>query len=221
MATKSRYTYFRVSKTDDVHSSARNYRDLRLRALKASPGSFASTYDVEAALTEVDWIDQLKLPDREVFIGATTSHDHHPSEWVGQVTLRGPISQEDFFLPPQSGHPPPGPDSEEERWQVLGLFTLPGHRGNGLGAQLCREALEYLRHHQSSPKRLQVRLMVKPENHATVKLYQRLGFVVTGMCTLAEALIANGDGHLLPKDISGAKYSDRTGLIMASYLDPL
>lgn len=56
--------------------------------------------------------------------------------------------------------------------------------------------------------------MVKPENHVTVNLYKRLGFNLVGRATLVEALIANGDEHLLPDDRSSAKWSDRTGLIM-------
>lgn len=216
------YSFFRVSKTHDTHASAQKYRDLRLRALKASPGSFASTYEAEAEFPETDWIKILALPRREVFICAATTHGcpepATPSGWIAQVTLRGPMSREEFSLPPESGHPAPKPDSEEERWQVLGLFTLPEHRGNGLGAKLCEEALQYLRERQPSPQSIQVRLMVKPGNDVTIKLYQRLGFTQTGWGTLAEALTANGDGLLLPADTSGAKYSDRTAVIMTLYM---
>ncbi|KAJ5152063.1 hypothetical protein N7492_010358 [Penicillium capsulatum] len=217
------YSFFRVSKTDDVHASARKYRDLRLRALKAAPGSFASTYETEVELSDADWISLLTLPHREVFTCAVTSHESPKrsgsSEWIGQVTLRGPMSREDFSLPPESGHLASRPDSEEERWQVLGLFTLPEHRGNGLGATLCEKALEYLRHHRPVPRSIQVRLMVKPGNSITVRLYERLGFVRTGQGTLAEALIANGDEHLLPRNTSGPGYSDRNSIIMALYMD--
>lgn len=214
-------SFFRVSKTEDVHTSARKYRDLRLRALKASPGSFASTFETEAEYTDTEWIKRLELPHTEVFICAATTHtpdSSTSSDWVGQVTLRGPMSREDFMLPPESGHPAPKPDSDEERWQVLGLFTLPEYRGNGLGAKLCEEALGYLRCRQSFPRTIQVRLMVKPGNDVTIKLYQRLGFAQTGRGTLTEALTANGDDQLLPEDTSGPKYSDRTAVIMALYM---
>jgi hypothetical protein len=62
--------------------------------------------------------------------------------------------------------------------------------------------------------------MVKPENHVTVNLYSRLGFTTVGKCTLAEALKANGDGHLLPtgKELASAKYSQRSGLIMSFFV---
>lgn len=76
--------------------------------------------------------------------------------------------------------------------------------------------MNFLALYKESPRRVWVRLMVKPENHATVSLYRRLGFAEAGMCTLAEAMVANGDNDLLPEDISGDKYSSRSGLIMIS-----
>lgn len=223
MEIKYSYSFFRVSKTDNVHDAAQKYRDLRLRALKSSPGSFGSTYEIEAAFSESDWIGRLTLSDREVFICAATPLEGNPSnldtvQWIGQVTLRGPMSRADFALPAESGQSELKPDSEEERWQMLSLFTLPEHRGNGLGGKLCQEAVDYLRIWQSSPQQIRVRLMVKPENHVTVKLYERLGFSTAGKCTLAEALRAAGDGDLLPKDTSSAKYSDRSGLIMSFHM---
>lgn len=219
MESKYAYSFFRVSKTDNIHVSARKYRDLRLRALKTSPDSFASTYEIEAAFSDADWINQLMVSDREVFICAASPSDANTRdpdsvEWVGQVSVRGPISQENFTLPEESGQAKPKPDAEEERWQILSLFTLPEHRGNGLGGKLCLEALDYLQAYRPVPS-IHVRLMVKPDNHVTVKLYERLGFSTVGKCTLAEALRANGDGHLLPSDTSAAKYSSRMGLIMS------
>lgn len=217
MATDCTYSYFRVSKSEAVHDSARKYQNLRLRALQASPGSFASTYEIESAFSEADWVERLTAPGREVFICAATPQRNNADqsntvEWIGQLTLRGPASLQDFTLPAESGQPTQMPD--EERWQMLSLFTLPEHRGHGLGANLCREALDYLQNYQKLPQTVQVRLMVKPENKITVNLYQRLGFVKAGRCTLAEALIANGDEHILPSDLSSTKWSARSGLIM-------
>ncbi|KAJ5794115.1 hypothetical protein N7457_000714 [Penicillium paradoxum] len=221
MSSDSKYTYsfHRVSKTDGIGASAQKCRDLRLKALKASPGSFASTYEAESILTDADWIDRITHPDFELFICAATlknDDSQQESEWVGQVTLRGPISRAEFELPRESGLLPPKSDEEEERWQMLSLFTLSDHRGLGLGAKLCQSALDYLRSYRSSPDEIQVRLMVRPTNQIAVKLYERLGFELTGRATLAEALIASGDEHLLPKDRSLAQWTDRTGFLMVS-----
>ncbi|WAO91844.1 N-acetyltransferase domain-containing protein [Fusarium falciforme] len=210
------YTFFHVSKTTSIEESARLYRDLRLKALQTSPESFSSTYEIESAFTEDDWIKRLLEGDRENFVCAATSREADSTssvEWVGQLTIRGPVSRNDYVLPEASGQTAPGLDEDEERWQMLSLFNLPEHRGKGLGQKLCQEALRHLQKTRKSPNIL-VRLMVKPQNTVTVHLYEKLGFETVGKCTLAEALVANGDGHLLPEDTTDPKYSTRAGLIM-------
>ncbi|KAJ6020975.1 Acyl-CoA N-acyltransferase [Penicillium herquei] len=221
MASNFAYSFFRIPKTDGIEASAQKYRDLRLKALKASPSSFSSTYEIEAAFTDTEWVERLILPGREVFICAATPVNHDPSrpddiEWIGQVTVRGPASSTEFELPAEAEQPPQKSDEEEERWQMLSLFTLPDHRGQGLGGKLCKEAIEYLRSYQSSPPNIQVRLIVKAGNDITVELYRRLGFIHAGKATIIEALIANGDEHLIPKDSIPPKYLERGGLIMLS-----
>ncbi|KAJ5306969.1 hypothetical protein N7508_005984 [Penicillium antarcticum] len=223
MASTYTYSFFPISKSVGIHASAQKYRELRLKALKTSPGSFSSTYEIEAAFSDADWVDRLTVLDREVFICAATPSGRDPScsddtQWIGQVTLRGPSSRADFELPAEAGQPPQRSDEEEERWQMLSLFTLPEYRGRGLGSKLCQAAIDYLRSYRSSPRDVQVRLIVKAGNDVTVELYRRLGFVHAGRATLVEALIANGDEHLIPKDQArnSAMYIQRQGLIMIS-----
>ncbi|SCV45016.1 related to GNAT family acetyltransferase [Fusarium fujikuroi] len=216
MSSLYHYSFSRVSKTDSVQESAIQYRDLRLKALKASPESFSSTYEIESQFTETQWMDRLLQDDRENFVCVTTPVNRGTSsmaEWVGQVTLRGPVGRKAFTLPEVSGQPLPGGDDEEDRWQMLSLFILPDHQGRKLGQGLCREVIKHLQETQRKARTV-VRLMVKPQNTTTVHLYEKLGFETVGKCTLAEALVANGDGHLLPEDIADARYSTRSGLIM-------
>ncbi|RAH64642.1 GNAT family N-acetyltransferase [Aspergillus aculeatinus CBS 121060] len=183
------YTFFRIPKDDTLRASAQKYQQLRLRALSVAPASFSSTYEIEAAIPEDGWASRLALDGKETFICAAT-----PS-----------TGNRDPAKPGQEG---------EELWQMLSLFTLPDYRGCGLGKRLCQEALKYLASYRPSPSKVWVRLMVKPENQATVGLYRGLGFGESGKCTLAEALVANGDAELLPADVSGEKYSSRSGLVM-------
>lgn len=208
------YSFFRVAKDSLIALSAKKYKQLRLQALSIAPTSFSSTYEIESSLSDDEWITRLSAGGKETFICAA---GHQPPEervWVGQLTLRGPQSPEDFILPAESGQKNPAGEADQELWQMLSLFTLPEHRGRGLGKRLCQEALSYLASYADCPRYLWVRLMVKPENHATVTLYRGLGFVEAGKCTLAEALVANGDKDLLPENISGEKYTSRSGLIM-------
>ncbi|KAL4731247.1 hypothetical protein ACLX1H_000211 [Fusarium chlamydosporum] len=215
MSHQFSYSFSIIPKTHSINESVVQYRDLRLKALKASPSSFSSTYDIESQFTSDIWKRRILQEDRENIVCIATPTDSNASSprWVGQLTLRGPASQQDFILPKASGQPDFGTDDEEEKWQLLSLFILPEHQGQGLGQSLCREALRYLQDRREKPRVL-VRLMLKAENTAAVRLYQKLGFEVAGKCTLVEALIANGDGDLLPEDITDAKYTEQTGLIM-------
>ncbi|KAH6622223.1 hypothetical protein C7974DRAFT_283054, partial [Boeremia exigua] len=123
-------------------------------------------------------------------------------DWVAQVSLRGPILAEDFNLPTESGQANAESDPAEVRWQMLSLYTLPSHRSKGLGKKLYEEAFKYLQsrdQNQANPSKVVVRIMVKPDDKVTIKMYGSLGFVHTGVCTLEEALEANGDAELLPR----------------------
>lgn len=212
------YTYFRVSKSDDLITSAHRYKELRLRALRLSPSSFASTYDLESTLPDEYWISRLTQTGRETFICAaapTVNTNQAEPEWVAQVTFLGPQSIEDFTLPAESGQPTPLSDEVEERWQMLALFTQSTHRGRGIAKALTRKALDYLVSHRNEPKNVSIRLMVKPGMVAVVNFYLQLGFSEVGSSTLAEALIANGDRELLPDDyLLQEKYTTRKSHLM-------
>lgn len=156
------YSFFRIAKHQAIASSAKKYKQLRLHALSVAPGSFSSTYGTESALTDAEWATRLATDGKETFICAATpviktnpSDVHVPepqSVWVGQLTLRGPQSREDFILPEESGQKKPGEEEAEELWQMLSLFTLPDHRGQGLGKKLCQVALNYLASCRQSPR---------------------------------------------------------------------
>lgn len=216
MACSADFSIFRISKTENVASSAHKYRTLRLDALAASPASFASTQEIESAFTNEEWIRSIISPGRETFICAATSPGPMNMNWVGQVTLLGPLSQE--ALPENhtgtsksafSGH-----SDGDERWQMLSLFTFPEYRGQGLGVKLCQEVIQFVKGYRSRPETAQLDLIVKAKNTSAIRLYERLGFRHVRRCTLVEALIANGDGHLLPADRSAPKYTELTGLVM-------
>ncbi|KAJ5523125.1 hypothetical protein N7513_012669 [Penicillium frequentans] len=212
------YTYFRVSKSEDLITSAHRYKDLRLRALKLSPSSFASTYDLESTLPDEYWITRLTQNGRETFICAaapTVNPNQAEPEWVAQVTFLGPQSIEDFTLPVETGQPTPLSDEVEERWQMLALFTQSTHRGRGIAKALTRKALDYLVSYRNEPRNVSIRLMVKPGMMAVVKFYLQLGFSEVGSSSLAEALIANGDRELLPNDyLLQEKYTTRNSHLM-------
>ena len=125
-----------------------------------------------------------------------------------------------YYLPEESKQPHTPSDTEEEKRQMLSLYILPLHRGKGLAKGLCQATFDWLlsRTDVADGSQFRVRIMIKSGNTATYSLYEKLGFEMAGMCTLAEALKANGDAELIPGDGGGKKYSNRSGLIMTVVL---
>ncbi|KAM0230013.1 hypothetical protein ACHAPO_009565 [Fusarium lateritium] len=212
------YSFIRIDRcAADLSSMAAKYKTLRLEALRQSPTTFSSTMEIESQFDDEIWISRLREPNKETFI--CVFEEGQSSEWVAQVTLRGPLSSKEFMLPPESGQSSLARDELEEKWQMLSLYSLPSHRGKGLAAKLCQQAFHFLESQQGTRvHHVLVRIMAKPENTAAIRLYERLGFKHTGHCTLEEALKSNGDGHLIPKGKLENKYTTRTGIIMATQL---
>lgn len=146
------------------------------------------------------------------------------SDWAGTFTLVGPVTRDEWTFP-MSGQPIPGADGDEKRWHLTSLFVLPEHRGRGLAAKLTLAAVQAgLFISQSSlssgPGGQEVRpttrfrLIVHPNNKTVVGLYEKLGFVVGGLYTQKEAMMAMGDAAGIPKDAEGEKWDTRLAIGM-------
>ena len=60
--------------------------------------------------------------------------------------------------------------------RILSIAVAPASRGRGIASQLMKVALDYFRH-QQVPR---VRLEVRPNNEAAIRVYKKLGFVEGG-----------------------------------------
>lgn len=195
---------------------------LRLQALLVSPASFTNTFEIETKTTAQEWVTRLQLPHVHTFIAvaypADTSAEFQTIDrgnFVGSATLLGPIPKFSYHLPLSNG-PTIGEDSEENKWQITGLFNSPEHRKKGLAKMLIQSAIDFTLE-QEAAKKSRVRIGIGPLNHAVKGLYGSMGFVPAGTCTLVEGMTANGDGHLVPKDggvSDPLKYLTRHGLLM-------
>jgi GNAT superfamily N-acetyltransferase len=99
---------------------------------------------------------------------------------------------------------------------MTAVFNAPEHRGKGIAKKLIHGALEYAAK-ESKGRGSRTRIMIHPRNIVVKKLYEGLGFVDAGKCTLAEAYISNGDANLLPLDGGTSdpeKYLNKFGMIM-------
>lgn len=214
------YNFIKVDREGpDLGTAAAKYKALRLEALRQSPTAFSSTLETESRFSDDVWASRLQDAGKETFACVAVAEDG-TSEWVGQVTLRGPVPASEFLPPPGSGQPDPASDEETEKWQMLSLYTLPSHRGKKLGSRLCERTFDFLREREGTgAPRVVVRIMVKPENVASLRLYDGLGFERAGLCTLEEALRANGDAELIPGGDLGEGYTVRSGIVMTLSLE--
>jgi GNAT superfamily N-acetyltransferase len=175
-----------------------------LSALSVSASSLSSTFDIESVFTAQEWIERLERPLVNNFIAVAYSSEANPDKqtiysghWVGSATLLGPIPKANYELS-ESGGPEIGEDDFESKWQMTAVYMNPEHRRNGVARMLIKGALDYAAMESGKGKRCRTRIMIHPSNIVVKDLYDGLGFVDAGRCTLAEAFLSTGDEKLLP-----------------------
>lgn len=128
----------------------REYRDLRLEALRNDPAAFGSSPEEEERFGEEEWRRRIRNAVFALVDG----------EPVGMVAVV-------FNDRPKTRHVV----------DVFGVYVRPEHRGRGVGARLLGSALRLVRRRNGVVK---VKLTVNPEQRAALGLYERAGFVVAG-----------------------------------------
>jgi len=128
----------------------KDYRNLRLEALKSDPSAFGSSFEEEVTLTEGEWKRRIKN------ILFAMSNDT-PVGMIGYV----------FGDRLKTKHIA----------EILGVYVNSGHRGEGIGTKMLGRALQMIRKNKRAVK---AALWVNPEQLAAVRLYKKFGFVVTG-----------------------------------------
>ncbi|KAH9220437.1 hypothetical protein DL95DRAFT_383367 [Leptodontidium sp. 2 PMI_412] len=201
---------------------AGKFASLRLSALTVSGPAFSSTFEIESIFTSSQWISRLQRPLLHTFVAVAYAANTPPElqtidvgDWIGSATLLGPFTK-DIFTIPESGGPEVGDDDVESKWQMTAVYNSPLHRGKGIAKMLIQSAMEFASQ-EVKRKGSRVRIMIHPRNVLVKKLYEGLGFVDAGNCTLAEAYLSNGDAEMLPADGVASdpeKYHVRLGIIM-------
>ncbi|ESZ90539.1 hypothetical protein SBOR_9076 [Sclerotinia borealis F-4128] len=204
---------------------AGKFSALRLSALLESPIAFSSTFEIESQYSPSTWLTRFLRPKIQYFIAVAHSKST-PIEsrtidsgiLVGSVQLYGPNSKA-FFELPLSGAPSPLPDDEESKYQMIALYSSPGHRGKGLAKMLIQGAIDSAKKEavEQRKEKVRIRIFMHPENLKVKKLYDGVGFVEVGLCTLSEAVVQNGDAESLPEDggvSDPERWLNRLGLCM-------
>jgi len=128
----------------------RDYRDLRLEALKSDPSAFGSSFEEEETFTEDEWRKRIQ----NVLFALS---DGRPIGMIVYVFDEGLKTKHIA--------------------EIYGFYVSANHRGEGVGTRLLERALLHIR---KNKRVIKVTLAVNPEQRAAVKPYRRAGFVVTG-----------------------------------------
>ncbi len=129
----------------------KEYRDLRLEALRGDPTAFGSSFEDEVNLAEDEWRRRIK---NTLF---AMSDDDAP---IGMIVCL-------FNDRPKTRHIA----------DIVGVYVSADHRGQGVGTRMLNHVLSLIR---SEKRIVKVKLAVNPEQRAAVRLYEKAGFLVTG-----------------------------------------
>jgi RimJ/RimL family protein N-acetyltransferase len=143
-----------------IHTVRRNdwrdYREIRLAALKDALSAFASAWQEEASLTAAQWRDRTQRSQDGQTLTIVVAVDD-TGRWVG---LAGGYRPGDR-----------GADAE-----LISMWVAPKCRGSGIGMELVCAVVAWAEGHGASP----VGLWVNAANQPAISLYERAGFVRTG-----------------------------------------
>ncbi len=130
---------------------AKDFRAIRLAALKQDPEAFGSTYEAEVARSVADFTDRLAT---SMVFGA-----YAEGEIVGVVGFKR-----------EAGH------KDAHKGFVWGMYVRPGLRRHGVGAALIEALLQC-----AGQVVEQLTLTVVGGNDAAIAMYQKSGFEIYGV----------------------------------------
>jgi ribosomal protein S18 acetylase RimI-like enzyme len=128
----------------------REYRDLRLEALKREPSAYGSSIEETKKLAEKEWRKRIK----SVLFALS---DDRPVGMIVYVFNQGLKSRHIA--------------------EIYGFYVSADYRGQGIGTGLLERALSLI---QENKRVIKVELAVNPEQRAAVKIYRKAGFAVSG-----------------------------------------
>lgn len=137
-------------------SDWRDYRQIRLAALMDAPSAYASTWQQEASLSELQWMDwaeRSQVGESSTVVAAVDDLDC----WVGVAGGFRPGNR--------------GADAE-----LIAMWVAPGCRRNGFGLELVRAVMAWAKDHGAAT----IGLWVTESNRAAIGMYGKAGFHRTG-----------------------------------------
>jgi GNAT superfamily N-acetyltransferase len=130
----------------------KEYKELRLKALKEEPQAYASTYEDNSTHTDEFWQDRLK--------DALKSE----SQWLLFAKKKNIlVGMAGAFL------------SNEETAQIIAVFVCKEERGQGISKKLMKDLLIAVQKNKSIKRIL---VGVNPEQIVALNLYEKIGFKI-------------------------------------------
>jgi ribosomal protein S18 acetylase RimI-like enzyme len=194
-----------LSQHGTVESYIEPYKKLRLKSLQLNPEAFTSTYENEALFTVDVWEGRLKNPLASTIVAIPADAGAQP-DWVGTVTLLGPISSD-----PKVSE---GLDKQNTggtaQYNIVALFTMPVVRRLGLGEILVHSAtnLAKAKEEKRHTGAVRVDLIVDSRNLPAKCLYEKCGFTVTGESDISKL-------ETRKDSITGLPASQRRRIVLA------
>jgi ribosomal protein S18 acetylase RimI-like enzyme len=134
-------------------SEWREYREVRLAALKDAPSAFASTWQQEAARSPEQWRERAELSQNGLSQTIVVAVDDD-RRWIGLA-----------------GGYRPGDDGADA--ELISMWVSPDCRCRGVGQALARAVVSWAENHGSRV----IGLWVNVANHPGISLYERSAFV--------------------------------------------
>jgi RimJ/RimL family protein N-acetyltransferase len=136
----------------------REYRQLRLDALKDSPLAFVEQYEESQARPDRFWQDRI---EGSAAGGASSTFVAvHAGSFIGKATCFVEAEVTEYV----SAH-------------IVGVYVTPRFRGGGVAEALMTAVIRWA-HEEAHANR--IRLFVMETNDRAAALYRRIGFVLTG-----------------------------------------
>ncbi len=147
------------------------YRSLRLSSILESPGVAWASHAEESMLSLEQMQQRLTATPHQMVFGGFID---------GQLVAIGGFKREAM-------------SQVHHRGNIWGLYLSPTLRGKGLGRLMLSDMLAHLR---QIPELVQVTLVVSSDNVAARTMYERLGFLKTGVDHRSVCI----DGHYHDED---------------------
>jgi ribosomal protein S18 acetylase RimI-like enzyme len=139
-------------------SEWRQYRRLRLEALKDSPLAFVEQYEESSERPDEFWRDRVE--GGASGDASSTFVAVHAGRFIGKATCLVEAEITEYV----SAH-------------IVGVYVTPEWRGQGVAEELVTAAIRWAR---EAPRADRIRLYVMETNDRAVAFYRRIGFVPTG-----------------------------------------